>query len=883
MERNDLDPLAALQPITRYPALLVGLGGTGEKALRFVRWLAESPNNQDLQCMLADGSLALFGIDTDPASATEGGGVPLSVIPADLRGGDTREDRAILPPLEDYLVIERSAIEEAYEKLRDEVFRSQERGPDDAELSQEHACILDWLPKPKAGEAAMMSVGATTSQGASQWRPLGRIGLFVKAVRISEELRRLYERVRLAAVRMGQKPRVFVLASLAGGTGGGMFWDIAFMMRLIDRYAYIRGYFLLPDVFEGVDRAGRIWPNAYGALKELAVFKNWRQEPNDTFRVSYPLRGADNEYIAYSGSRPAYNSVFLFRAFPPDIACDPRDASLGDDDRQRFASEVIDKTCLEVARNALCHLRVDVQEELGVGHNNESGDDSDTFRDQKEGSFVFCTSAVAELDVKSIDHLVKRFQATALSRLFKGFDTEAPGQIDQRGLLQELFEGWDPDDGRSDISESDAKNIAVSCLLDQGPIALTDWIAKAERAKEELAAHLISTGDPAMASLGKLDVATLFEKAIPERVRKGWRDDALDKKRKAEFPEARLAYVDQLYRIDERIDRARDALERAAAEMSDSNWKVLHPSDAARLSAFRKLVAGAEQTTAKRPEVIVTAPPEYLLGRIFFGVVVQAERGLQRVRERHGDEGAPEYLQTVIEAFLASLKRLEIDYRPNGAESSGADKDGPHERARQAVLDHLLARSSEILQPVTAIERADNANRERREVYREKLRGPIGEIGSYAEKTEELAPLVEPLTRKIADLELRQQGPVHGMIADQLASVLAADPRVPEFVGDRGASKDDLCKVLHEELAGPLEDMCRDLESSGREPIEIFIDTLLKFPHTLNIKRIGTPIEFEKALKYHRLLSEFFVMYWLDQHEFFLGRLGGEGGARRLL
>ena len=160
-------------------------------------------------------------------------------------------------------------------------------------------------------------------------------------------------------------------------------------------------------------------------------------------------------------------------------------------------------------------------------------------------------------------------------------------------------------------------------------------------------------------TLGKLDVEKLFQKAIPEQVRMGWRDDALDNKRKGELPMASLAYVDQLYRIDGRIDRALDTLERAAGELRDSNWAILHPSDVARLSAFRTLVAeaegDAERTSAERPEVRVTAPREYLLGRIFFGVVAKTETGLRRVRKRHGDEGAPEYLKTVIQSFLGSL------------------------------------------------------------------------------------------------------------------------------------------------------------------------------------------------------------------------------------
>jgi hypothetical protein len=91
------------------------------------------------------------------------------------------------------------------------------------------------------------------------------------------------------------RPRVYVIAGVAGGTGGGMFLDAAYTVRaLLRRMGYenpdVVGLLLLP----AVDRSRtRVLPlgNAYAALTELNYFGS----PGTTFQARYHEREAPVE------------------------------------------------------------------------------------------------------------------------------------------------------------------------------------------------------------------------------------------------------------------------------------------------------------------------------------------------------------------------------------------------------------------------------------------------------------------------------------------------------------------------------------------------------------------------------------------------------------
>lgn len=117
------------------------------------------------------------------------------------------------------------------------------------------------------------------SEGAGQVRAIARL-CFNAALR-SGEFQPLHDAInelkRLTGGSTKQVMRVIVVGSLAGGTGSGIFLGLGMYLRkLLQSSAIIRGFFLLPEVFESAiedeGQRNNLRRNAYAALRELDAF-----------------------------------------------------------------------------------------------------------------------------------------------------------------------------------------------------------------------------------------------------------------------------------------------------------------------------------------------------------------------------------------------------------------------------------------------------------------------------------------------------------------------------------------------------------------------------------------------------------------------------------
>jgi serine/threonine protein kinase len=127
------------------------------------------------------------------------------------------------------------------------------------------------------------------SQVPSGVRALGRLAYCDNYRHVSRRIRQDVENacnpetLKRAADETGlglrsSRPRVYVVASLAGGTGGGMFLDVAYSLRfLLKELGYAQpdvvGLFFLPPTDSQVARAGFLG-NTYAALTELSYYGN---------------------------------------------------------------------------------------------------------------------------------------------------------------------------------------------------------------------------------------------------------------------------------------------------------------------------------------------------------------------------------------------------------------------------------------------------------------------------------------------------------------------------------------------------------------------------------------------------------------------------------
>jgi hypothetical protein len=136
--------------------------------------------------------------------------------------------------------------------------------------------------------------------GAGQVRARGRLALFAKIGDITARISKALDEVRLVKndkqmyaqqfdVSEREDIEVYIVGSLAGGTGSGMFMDIALIARhhaeTLSPSTNVTGVLALPRVFTRLPGTTLVKSNAYGALKEIERFFNLSL--NDNFVVNY--------------------------------------------------------------------------------------------------------------------------------------------------------------------------------------------------------------------------------------------------------------------------------------------------------------------------------------------------------------------------------------------------------------------------------------------------------------------------------------------------------------------------------------------------------------------------------------------------------------------
>ncbi|HEX8169024.1 MAG TPA: tubulin-like doman-containing protein [Thermoanaerobaculia bacterium] len=150
--------------------------------------------------------------------------------------------------------------------------------------------------------------------GAGQVRARGRLALFAKAGDVFGRIRRAVDDVRnirnakqmyadqfQVSTRSGVE--VHIVGSVAGGTGSGLFLDIAFMARDIvggDEQSNFTGTLLLPGIFTRYAGVQLVKPNAYGALKEIEHLSTMK----GSFTIDYGSRRVEV-------NRPPFDVVYL--------------------------------------------------------------------------------------------------------------------------------------------------------------------------------------------------------------------------------------------------------------------------------------------------------------------------------------------------------------------------------------------------------------------------------------------------------------------------------------------------------------------------------------------------------------------------------------------
>jgi hypothetical protein len=150
--------------------------------------------------------------------------------------------------------------------------------------------------------------------GAGQVRARGRLALFAKSRTIFAAVSKAIDDVKqIKNAKQAYKEEfrvsdrggveVYIVSSLAGGTGSGTFLDLAFISRsFLDSLSNITGVLVLPRVFKDLAGVALVKPNAYGALKEIERF--FKMESKDSFTINYGTHEVDV-------TRPPFDLLYL--------------------------------------------------------------------------------------------------------------------------------------------------------------------------------------------------------------------------------------------------------------------------------------------------------------------------------------------------------------------------------------------------------------------------------------------------------------------------------------------------------------------------------------------------------------------------------------------
>ena len=263
----------------------IGLGGTGRDVLMRIRRLIVERYGDFKQLPI----ISFVHIDTDKgASNTTGLRTGNAYHGVDLRFSDAEKVAATMT---------RSEVDNMTRELSRNV--SNYDGSPGV-----YSNISSWFPPH------LLNNLKAIDEGAQAIRPVGRLAFFHNYRKIKAAIESAEQRTRGHGAFMirnnwsvDDKLNVFVVGSLCGGTGSGVFLDIAYCLRQMygNDDAQIVSYLVMSPQLYG-DTSDQ-YANTYAALKEL----NYYASAGTTFKAEYDLQNL--EFV--DESRPPFEYVYL--------------------------------------------------------------------------------------------------------------------------------------------------------------------------------------------------------------------------------------------------------------------------------------------------------------------------------------------------------------------------------------------------------------------------------------------------------------------------------------------------------------------------------------------------------------------------------------------
>lgn len=283
---------------------------------------------------------------------------------------------------------------------------------------QDKTDITEWCPSAAVfGQESIVN-------GASEVRLKSRLALFdcIQQGTLDKELGGVVDRVLRGDVT--RQVRVLIVSSIAGGSGSGMFIQVALWLRkhLPEGKALIRGVFLLPDIFVKTTQVGeddekkeRVYANAYAAIRELQAITKVLK--GNSIELAELIQIKEGELFDSTRDKkkgyPVYDLSFLIDA-------------QGD---QRIQFNTLKEYEEMVAKLAYMQLFAPMQSEM------YSVEDNDflSVRAAEEPLYGSCGIATAEYPVQNVkEYCVLRTVQETLTEGWRKIDDEIEARIEEK-------------------------------------------------------------------------------------------------------------------------------------------------------------------------------------------------------------------------------------------------------------------------------------------------------------------------------------------------------------------------------------------------------------------------------------------------------------------
>lgn len=271
------------------PAIVIGLGGTGQWVLTFLKKELLEIGNGEMPA-----GVKLLSFDTTSRTTAQAGQGNKRETEEDIRAGAVRlvEGKEFIP-------------------IGDNISQLV------SEISQGKHSHLQWFPA-KSFLSKLPPAAFNTKEGSGQIRQMGRISIFrdLAAIQHSEILNRLRAAMQELQTKVSRdmQMEIIIVGSLAGGTGAGMLVDLALLVRaqaqkLVQNNYVVRGFFVLPRAFTaaGIGEGRDMLARSFASWRELDRFMivserfGLRQinyhEQNQDLRLKLDRRAYDVSYM----------------------------------------------------------------------------------------------------------------------------------------------------------------------------------------------------------------------------------------------------------------------------------------------------------------------------------------------------------------------------------------------------------------------------------------------------------------------------------------------------------------------------------------------------------------------------------------------------------